>query len=190
MGGCCCTTRKPQFHGSTAYYYYPATLEDADYDGFESPVGPIPAITSGLLVDLNLDASIPDNFHAPPAPLPYDVALPSQSTGSSVGSGSNFDDTSASRNPIGVDSKPQSVHLIILPKKLEEISKSNEIDIFAAADEDDVCPICLEEYDKENPRLLTKCEHHFHLSCILEWMERSDVCPMCDKVLVLDNSFD
>ncbi|MBA0741347.1 hypothetical protein Gogos_014509, partial [Gossypium gossypioides] len=38
------------------------------------------------------------------------------------------------------------------------------------------------EYDAENPELLTKCEHHFHLSCILEWMERSDTCPICDQV--------
>lgn len=30
--------------------------------------------------------------------------------------------------------------------------------------------------------MLTKCEHHFHLCCILEWMERSETCPVCDKV--------
>ena len=41
------------------------------------------------------------------------------------------------------------------------------------------------EYDVENPRDLTKCEHHFHLSCILEWMERSDSCPICDQVWLL-----
>jgi len=38
------------------------------------------------------------------------------------------------------------------------------------------------EYDDENPKITTKCEHHFHLACILEWMERSDSCPVCDKV--------
>ena len=38
------------------------------------------------------------------------------------------------------------------------------------------------EYDEENPRSVTKCEHHFHLCCILEWMERSDTCPVCDQV--------
>lgn len=40
-------------------------------------------------------------------------------------------------------------------------------------------------YDEDNPRFITKCEHHFHLSCILEWMERSDICPICDKVHIL-----
>lgn len=38
------------------------------------------------------------------------------------------------------------------------------------------------EYDTENPKYVIKCEHYFHLSCILEWMERSDACPICDQV--------
>ncbi|XP_024005541.1 E3 ubiquitin-protein ligase ATL6 [Eutrema salsugineum] len=50
----------------------------------------------------------------------------------------------------------------------------------------DECPICLEEYESENPKLLTKCGHDFHLACILEWMERSEACPVCDKELVLN----
>jgi hypothetical protein len=41
---------------------------------------------------------------------------------------------------------------------------------------------CSPEYDEENPRSVTKCEHHFHLCCILEWMERKDTCPVCDQV--------
>ncbi|CAH8352111.1 unnamed protein product [Eruca vesicaria subsp. sativa] len=52
----------------------------------------------------------------------------------------------------------------------------------------DECPICLEEYEPENPRLLTKCRHDFHLACILEWMERSEACPVCDQELVLPES--
>ncbi|KAJ4912966.1 RING/U-box superfamily protein [Raphanus sativus] len=52
----------------------------------------------------------------------------------------------------------------------------------------DECPICLEEYHIDNPKLLTKCGHNFHLACILEWMERSEACPVCDKELVLTES--
>ena len=48
-------------------------------------------------------------------------------------------------------------------------------------------PFSFAEYDAENPRILTKCEHHFHLSCILEWMERSDTCPVCDQVCPAKN---
>lgn len=44
--------------------------------------------------------------------------------------------------------------------------------------------VFLAEYDEENPKIITKCDHHFHLACILEWMERSDTCPICDQVLL------
>ncbi|KAL0918798.1 hypothetical protein M5K25_010834 [Dendrobium thyrsiflorum] len=48
-------------------------------------------------------------------------------------------------------------------------------------EDEDVCPTCLEEYNPENPKIKTECSHHFHLSCIYEWMERSDSCPICGK---------
>ncbi|RLN24310.1 hypothetical protein C2845_PM07G33410 [Panicum miliaceum] len=50
------------------------------------------------------------------------------------------------------------------------------------SEDEDVCPTCLEEYTPDNPKIITKCCHHFHLGCIYEWMERSDTCPICDKV--------
>jgi len=45
------------------------------------------------------------------------------------------------------------------------------------------------EYTEENPKMVTKCEHHFHLCCILEWLERSDSCPVCDQVSSLSPSY-
>ncbi|KAE9590309.1 putative transcription factor C2H2 family [Lupinus albus] len=42
----------------------------------------------------------------------------------------------------------------------------------------------LAEYTKENPKIMTKCSHHFHLGCIYEWMERSDNCSVCGKVIL------
>ncbi|KAF7000084.1 hypothetical protein CFC21_016036 [Triticum aestivum] len=50
-------------------------------------------------------------------------------------------------------------------------------------DEDD-CPICLEEYDYENPKILLQCNHDFHLGCIYAWMERSQSCPVCTVVMM------
>ncbi|XRB00053.1 RING-type domain-containing protein [Pycnococcus provasolii] len=43
------------------------------------------------------------------------------------------------------------------------------------------CPTCLESYTSENPRINTACGHHYHLSCIYEWSERSDLCPICQR---------
>ncbi|CAI5476379.1 unnamed protein product [Closterium sp. Yama58-4] len=47
--------------------------------------------------------------------------------------------------------------------------------------DEDCCPTCLEGYTEENPRITTECAHHFHLGCIYEWMERSNLCPVCSK---------
>ncbi|GMY26667.1 E3 ubiquitin-protein ligase At3g02290-like [Fagus crenata] len=49
------------------------------------------------------------------------------------------------------------------------------------SEDEDVCPTCLDEYTPENPKITTKCSHHFHLGCIYEWLERSESCPICGK---------
>ncbi|CAM8956649.1 unnamed protein product [Rhodiola kirilowii] len=48
-------------------------------------------------------------------------------------------------------------------------------------DDEDVCPTCLDNYTTENPKIITRCSHHFHLGCIYEWMERSESWPICGK---------
>ena len=50
--------------------------------------------------------------------------------------------------------------------------------------DEDVCAICLEEYDDSNPKNVLSCAHSFHLGCILEWEERGhNICPLCDVVV-------
>ncbi|GKB36398.1 RNA-directed DNA polymerase, eukaryota [Tanacetum coccineum] len=72
---------------------------------------------------------------------------------------------------------------------LESLDKSLKVNALEGllyeqtSDNEDVCPTCLEEYTLENPKIVTKCSHHFHLGCIYEWMERSDTCPMCGKMM-------
>lgn len=53
--------------------------------------------------------------------------------------------------------------------------------IQSPSEDEDVCPTCLDEYTLENPKIITRCSHHFHLGCIYEWMERSESCPICGK---------
>ncbi|KAK9923140.1 hypothetical protein M0R45_031573 [Rubus argutus] len=46
------------------------------------------------------------------------------------------------------------------------------------------CPICLEDFEEPSggvdqllPRL--PCLHHFHLHCIIPWLEKNHLCPVC-----------
>lgn len=46
--------------------------------------------------------------------------------------------------------------------------------------EDAQCSICLGEYqEKEILRIMPKCGHTFHLSCIDIWLRKQSTCPVC-----------
>lgn len=47
--------------------------------------------------------------------------------------------------------------------------------------EDDVCSICMAEYEDNDVLLLFSCTggHYFHRDCINKWMDRSASCPLC-----------
>eukprot|EP00547_Thalassionema_nitzschioides_P017661 CAMPEP_0194251594 /NCGR_PEP_ID=MMETSP0158-20130606/25710_1 /TAXON_ID=33649 /ORGANISM="Thalassionema nitzschioides, Strain L26-B" /LENGTH=346 /DNA_ID=CAMNT_0038988769 /DNA_START=169 /DNA_END=1209 /DNA_ORIENTATION=- len=41
------------------------------------------------------------------------------------------------------------------------------------------CPICIEEYEADEDLRQLPCHHKFHTECIVPWLERHSVCPMC-----------
>ncbi|KAJ8900171.1 hypothetical protein K2173_024811 [Erythroxylum novogranatense] len=46
--------------------------------------------------------------------------------------------------------------------------------------EDAQCSICLGDYqEKEMLRIMPKCGHNFHLSCIDVWLRKQSTCPVC-----------
>uniref|UniRef100_A0A7N2LFS6 RING-type E3 ubiquitin transferase n=1 Tax=Quercus lobata TaxID=97700 RepID=A0A7N2LFS6_QUELO len=183
----------------------PPILEE--HESLRSHDGAASALTAEFLVDFGLDASTPDTYRAPPAPLPYDLVLgypqstESESARGTV-SGDSFETLTTCEDLEESDCKAQANSLCVSPRKLDapnfnernvsvakedicpnvSVAEEGACPKVSVAEEEDVCPICLEEYDAENPNIITRCEHHFHLSCILEWMERSDACPICDQL--------
>ncbi|XP_058082124.1 probable E3 ubiquitin-protein ligase RHB1A [Magnolia sinica] len=208
MGGCCCCLpRRPQLNEAPVCYYCPQDLEE--HGSLSSGHATTSPLSTGLLVDTNLETSIPDTYRAPPAPLPYDVDLvgPQTSSRSLEISGDKINpEQVADSQPAGETVTDKNVVLCEDLKgsgiknqtddvpgslKSSEIEASKSIEpVGSEIKEEDACPTCFEEYDTENPRIITKCGHHFHLSCILEWMERSDTCPICDQEMVFNSSFD
>ncbi|XP_034672532.1 NEP1-interacting protein-like 1 [Vitis riparia] len=43
----------------------------------------------------------------------------------------------------------------------------------------DKCIICLEEFATESEVSRMPCSHVYHEDCIIEWLERSQMCPLC-----------
>ncbi|KAL6979566.1 RING-type E3 ubiquitin transferase [Sarracenia purpurea var. burkii] len=218
MGGCCCcsSSRGGGLYSSSPFYHYPIVLEE--HEPLPSHHDTVSALSTGLLVDTNLQTSILDTYRPPPAPLPYDTNLrcprspmsypesnenkndaATQSTATESVEETNAGhtlETSAKDLKVS-DCKVQtdtelasSKGLKVELEKYGELKMSNESLVSVLEEEEDGCPICLEEYDAENPKLIGKCDHHFHLACILEWMERSDTCPVCDQEMVFSPAVD
>lgn len=125
------------------------------------------------------DSSISDTYRPPPRPLPYDdprcsLFLPQSQTTASM-----LEDFKKSDFDAGSEKKLSGSSVEQLPKKTIEVTY-----MFPQGEDEDVCPTCLEDYTLENPKIQLLCSHHFHLSCIYEWMERSDKCPFCGKVML------
>ncbi|CAH2077010.1 unnamed protein product [Thlaspi arvense] len=51
------------------------------------------------------------------------------------------------------------------------------------------CSVCLSEFEEEETlRLLPKCRHAFHLSCIDTWLRSHTNCPLCRAPIVVSNT--
>nr|XP_043632900.1 E3 ubiquitin-protein ligase At3g02290-like [Erigeron canadensis]XP_043632901.1 E3 ubiquitin-protein ligase At3g02290-like [Erigeron canadensis] len=166
--------------------------------------------TASFSSSASLDNSLSGVYRSPPRPLPYDVdpryirlqrdglvlrrekgSSRSQEEGESLrGSdsdtetdllcaGSKWNSSTCEDGTKGLQTKYSTK--LSTPKETSGFAH-----IFASSEDEDVCPTCLEEYTVENPKIITKCLHHYHLGCIYEWMERSERCPVCGKVMAFD----
>lgn len=48
-------------------------------------------------------------------------------------------------------------------------------------DSSDVCSICIESYQSREMTLTLPCNHKYHSTCILSWLENDLSCPMCRR---------
>ena len=49
-----------------------------------------------------------------------------------------------------------------------------------------ICPICLIDFKEEDILIRFSCkEHIFHKKCLCTWLEKSDICPLCKKSLII-----
>ncbi|KAL9231272.1 hypothetical protein vseg_006519 [Gypsophila vaccaria] len=167
---------------------------------------------SSLNSTASTDNSLADTYRSPPRPLPYDAdpryyRLQRDGLFSRREKGSSHahdESEQLRRSDIDAESDPLCTGEKWSDTACEDGSKLNRKSsvrlsstntttitggyFYSTSEDEDVCPTCLEEYTEENPKIMTKCSHHFHLGCIYEWMERSENCPVCGKVMAFDES--
>lgn len=54
-------------------------------------------------------------------------------------------------------------------------------DMFITPSEDAMCCICLAEYEDQDLLCRLWCGHHFHKSCLTEWLALNKKCPLCKQ---------
>lgn len=49
--------------------------------------------------------------------------------------------------------------------------------------QDEACSVCLEEFKADDEVITLPCNarHIFHSHCIVEWLTRNNVCPLCKQ---------
>ncbi|XP_039001072.1 E3 ubiquitin-protein ligase At3g02290-like isoform X2 [Hibiscus syriacus] len=164
--------------------------------------------TASMNSSVSLDNSLSDMYCSTPRPFPCDVdtryfRLQRDGLVSRREKGSSHSQEESEplrgEDDVGSDSLSRGGKWNACEQgSIEQHSKSSQLTstktsvgigyIYSTVEEEDVCPTCLEEYTPENPKIITKCSHHFHLGCIYEWMERSEHCPVCGKMNVNDNN--
>ena len=53
--------------------------------------------------------------------------------------------------------------------------------------DDNLCPICYENFNPDSLVVVTTCSHLFHYDCLEKWLSRKDKCPLCRTTINLDD---
>ncbi|XP_058070549.1 E3 ubiquitin-protein ligase At3g02290-like isoform X2 [Magnolia sinica] len=170
---------------------YTALFQRGEMHAVPSSIQGVNPLASAGLTAPSVDNSPLDTYRAPMRPLPYD-ADPRCSRLQRDGWLSRHGKASSHFNEETepLRSSSYSGSLSVADKWTGSSMKhqsakvtSGDAYILSSSEDEDVCPTCLEEYTPENPKIMTRCSHHFHLGCIYEWMERSESCPICGKAI-------
>lgn len=60
------------------------------------------------------------------------------------------------------------------PRVIKKFMEENKVEPI-----DGNCPICLMNYNKFNHIIKIPCNHYFHELCLLDWLRKKLICPMC-----------
>ena len=65
----------------------------------------------------------------------------------------------------------------------EEIRQYTQVKKYREEDfpdqEDAKCVVCLGEYEVGDDLRYLRCNHHFHIECVDQWLQRNSTCPLC-----------
>mmetsp|Transcript_57816 Transcript_57816/g.67474 ORF Transcript_57816/g.67474 Transcript_57816/m.67474 type:complete len:207 (-) Transcript_57816:160-780(-) len=112
---------------------------------------------------------------------------------SSANSSNNVQRTDNRKHTVSVNSLPNMTHTksSVTTQLSEDVSDS--IIKEDRSNTNDCCGICLSDYECGDIIMHARddkcCNHEFHKSCLLTWLDRNDICPMCRGFMVTPSDF-
>lgn len=73
---------------------------------------------------------------------------------------------------------------------MENINGQNHRNVLTLSSEEGKCIICLGDYEVDEELKVLPCNHHFHRSCIDEWLHIQKTCPLCVQEVQYQNNPD
>lgn len=49
--------------------------------------------------------------------------------------------------------------------------------------ENNICSICLEDFELQEKIYKLKCKHYYHINCLDKWLENKNTCPLDRKII-------
>jgi len=89
-----------------------------------------------------------------------------------IGMSSSSSDVDNDEDDLGLE--PRKKEKPDLPVFKFDKSKSGQL-----SEESRTCQICICEFESGENVMLLPCLHKYHEPCISEWLQKSDLCPMC-----------
>lgn len=75
---------------------------------------------------------------------------------------------------------------VAVPPRTESITIQCGVFVKEEAGEQEVCSICLQEYNNGEVRgYVGDCGHKFHVGCLAQWLQAHDTCPLCRNIFTV-----
>ncbi|KAI3818831.1 hypothetical protein L1987_12652 [Smallanthus sonchifolius] len=61
----------------------------------------------------------------------------------------------------------------------KEITKNLQLMNYQEEEDDEICVVCQDEFERKEVVGVLQCKHRYHYECIKEWLLHQNVCPLC-----------
>ncbi|XP_026434734.1 E3 ubiquitin-protein ligase CIP8-like [Papaver somniferum] len=98
--------------------------------------------------------------------------------------GMSYEELTELEERIGMAKRGISEEIIL--KQLKSRVHTTSAD--STEDETEICIVCQDKYENQDKIATLDCKHEYHQDCITKWLVRKNVCPICNRQALMEES--